>query len=416
MMLLWGDAMKRNLTAVALSSLKPKTTAYYVSDMKQDGLRVRIAPSGLLTWNVTCRIRGGGLKSISLGRCDPDGRQGMDLASARDRAAAIVKAARGGHDLIADEKSEKQAATAALTIGGMIELYGKSIASPNRAGGALRTANEIERRLKRALANKLDEPVNQVSRGDISRLLDAVSEKHPREAEKRRQSLHAMYSWALGKGYSEANPLAGSPTYGSGKPRDRSLSSDEIRTLWKWLGEGADFMPPDAIAVLKLQLCTGARVGEVSGIVANELAVEADKIIWTLPAARSKNKKERITPLVGTAREIASSALQSRPAGALFRTVDEERALRSDDMGLALNHRTRPIAHFTTHDIRRTVVSGMDELGIPLDTIAAVIGHQRGGKATQTLVRHYSRPNLDAKVEAALTAWNDHLSTIIVKS
>jgi hypothetical protein len=55
----------------------------------------------------------------------------------------------------------------------------------------------------------------------------------------------------------------------------------------------------------------------------------------------------------------------------------------------------------------------MDELGIPLDTIAAVIGHQRGSRDTRTLVRHYSRPRLDARVEAALAAWDSRLSDII---
>ncbi len=69
--------------------------------------------------------------------------------------------------------------------------------------------------------------------------------------------------------------------------------------------------------------------------------------------------------------------------------------------------------HFTTHDLRRTVVSGMDELGIALDTIAAVVGHQRGTRDTRTLIRHYSRPRLDERVEASLTAWDARLRDII---
>ncbi len=55
----------------------------------------------------------------------------------------------------------------------------------------------------------------------------------------------------------------------------------------------------------------------------------------------------------------------------------------------------------------------MDQVGIALDTIAAVVGHQRGSKAERTLVRHYARARLDDRVEAALTAWDALLRDII---
>ena len=55
----------------------------------------------------------------------------------------------------------------------------------------------------------------------------------------------------------------------------------------------------------------------------------------------------------------------------------------------------------------------MDELGIALDTIAAVIGHQRGSRDTRTLVRHYSRPRLDERIEVALSAWDTRLANIL---
>ena len=338
----------------------------------------------------------------------------MELSVARDRASAIVKAARAGRDLIDDEKRQKQADNEALTIGDLIALYSKSIASPHRTGGALRTAVEIDRRLKRALIGKLNRSADALTKSEISRLLDDVADSFPREAEKRRQSLHAMYAWAVSKGYSEVNPLLGTPSYGTGTPRDRSLTQAEIFTLWQWLEGGAGSMPRDVIAVLKLQLCIGARVGEISGMDATEFRVEDNQLIWLLPKTRSKNKRERLTPILGRAKEIITDALKVCPEGSLFRTVDGLRALRSDDVGLALNNRDRPIAHFTSHDLRRTVVSGMDELGIPLDTIAAVIGHQRGDRATRTLVRHYSRPNLNAKVEGALSAWDTQLAAILL--
>ena len=277
----------------------------------------------------------------------------------------------------------------------------------------MRSSEDIERRLKRALQNKVNSAAEDLRRSDISSILDPIAEETPREAEKRRQVIGAMYRWALAKGYVTIDPTAGSETYGQGDPRDRVLSPSEIKALWTWLDAGADRMPPDCIAVLRLQLCTGARVGEIAGMDASEIRNDGRWLLWTLPAPRSKNRNERITPIVGTARQVLEQALDHHATGPLFRTALTNRALKATDLGHALKHRILPCKHFTTHDLRRTVVSGMDEMGIALDTIASVIGHQRGSRGTRTLFRHYSRPRLDERLEAALTAWDRRLRDIV---
>src|SRR5690606_7575489 len=170
---------------------------------------------------------------------------------------------------------------------------------------------------------------------------------------------------------------------------------------------------PNCITALRLQLCTGARIGEIAGIDASELRYDGDKLIWTLPPPRSKNKQERVTPLVGKARELVEAALARRKRGNLFRTPLSDRALSSTDVGHPVINRALPWPKFNTHNLRRTVVSVMDELDISLDTIAAVVGHQRGSRDTRTLVRHYSRPKLDDRVAAALVAWDRRLMEII---
>jgi integrase len=405
--------MKKPLTALAIRALKPQAKPYYVGDAKQDGLRVRVACNGQMTWNVTVRQKGGRIVSTSLGRCDPDGRQGLDLLEARGRAAQIVKAARSGVDLVASEEEERQAQATAVNILTLIEGYSNELANPQRKGGALRTAEETRRRLKRSLATKLMATAKSINRRDLSRLLDEIAQEYPREAEKRRQAIGAMFAWAVAKGHVESSPAAGIPSYGASALKDRVLDSTELRVLWRWLQEGADGMPPDVVAVLKIQLLTGARVGEIAGMDALELEDRGSDLVWTLPAARSKNKRPHTRPLLGLAKEVVSAKRKLVDDGPLFRTLDGSRSLRSDDVGLALNHRQRPISHFTTHDLRRTVVSGLDELGVALDTIAAVIGHQRGGRDTRTLIRHYSRPNLDERIGGALALWNDHFKSLI---
>ena len=71
------------------------------------------------------------------------------------------------------------------------------------------------------------------------------------------------------------------------------------------------------------------------------------------------------------------------------------------------------MAHFTTHDLRRTVSASMVEMGLPMDTVAAVIGHELNEKATRTLARHYSPgERLKAKTDA-LTVWDARLRELI---
>jgi len=404
---------KTKLTVQFLERLKSRGHPYYVSDQLAVGLRVRVAASGTLSWNVAYRIKGESKPtSVSLGTCDPSGKEGRTLAEARERAAEIVKAAREGRNLIWEEEEAKALQKEAMTVQSLTEAYGKSIKSSMRSGGPLRTAEDIERRLKRGLKEHLFKTADKLRRADISRMLDELAEQFPREAEKRRQTIGAMYRWGISKGYVTTDPTAGSEAYGRGDPRERTLDENEIRSVWQWLKEGAGKMPPDCIEVLKLQLCVGARVSEVGGIAAEELSEQDGRLIWTLPPERSKNKRARILPLIGEAKKIIEAARMRRKRGPLFRT-STDRALNSVDLGHTIKKRPLPCADFNTHDLRRTVVAKMDEIGVSLDTIAIIVGHQRGSKDVRTLVRHYAQNYPIERIEVALKLWDARLLEIV---
>ena len=155
----------------------------------------------------------------------------------------------------------------------------------------------------------------------------------------------------------------------------------------------ASALPPFAAEILKIQLSTGARCGEVSGLCAEE--INQQEWIWGLPAPRSKNKRVRVTPLVGAARRIIEARLVVVQKGPLF-SGEKGTALTSANVGhyLLARRKKLPIDKFCTHDLRRSVATMLAEMGIPLDLVAAVIGHEAGGKDTRTLVRHYVRTDL----------------------
>jgi integrase len=275
----------------------------------------------------------------------------------------------------------------------------------------LRTALDIERRLNRALAPILHRYAHDVRRRDIRELLDTVADQGiEREAEKRRQTVGAMFRWALSQDIVETDATAGLKAYDPGTPRDRVLTVEEIESLWKWLDSSA--LPAAVADILKLELLTGARCGEISGLNAEE--IDREEWTWTLPATRSKNKRPRVTPVVGAAREIIEARLSPVKSGPLF-VAETGTVLTAAHIGhYLLARRDRlPIDRFRTHDLRRTVATQMTEMGIALDLVAAVVGHETGGRETRTLVRHYVRTDMVERKRTALQAWDRRLAEII---
>jgi integrase len=400
-----GSGLTRSnvsLTHRSIEALRPAEAPYRVSDQRCIGLAVRVAPSGVKTWDLAYRIRGSGkVRRVSLGRIAD-----VSLEKARDRANELTRAARAGRDLIAEEGESRAAAASRLTVNQLIELYVR-----RRVTGRLRTALDIERRLNRALAPILNRYADDVRRREIRELLDMAADQGiEREAEKRRQTVGAMFRWALSQDIVETDPTAGLKAYDPGTPRDRVLTVEEIESLWKWLDSSA--LPSAAADILKLELFTGARCGEISGLSAEE--IDREEWTWKLPATRSKNKRPRVTPVVGTAREIIEARLSAVKSGPLF-VSETGTALTAAHIGhYLLARRDRlPIDRFRTHDLRRTVATQMTEMGIALDLVAAVVGHEAGGRETRTLVRHYVRTDLVERKRTVLQAWDRRLAEII---
>ena len=330
----------------------------------------------------------------------------VSLERARERANELTSAARTGRDLIAEEEESRAAAATRLTVDKLIELYLR-----RRVTGRLRTAREIGRRLTRALSPILHRYADDLRRRDIRELLDAAADQGiAREAEKRRQIVGAMFRWALSQDIVETDPTAGLKAYDPGTPRDRVLSVEEIESLWKWLDSSV--LLPGIANILKLELLTGARCGEISGLCVEE--IDREGWTWVLPAARSKNKQPRVTPLLGMARQIITEQLMHVQAGPLFK-AEIGTVLTSGRVGhFLLTHREMlPIDKFTTHDLRRTVATMLTELSIPLDLVAAILGHEAGGKNTRTLVRHYVRTDMIERKIHALRLWNERLQDIV---
>jgi hypothetical protein len=66
------------------------------------------------------------------------------------------------------------------------------------------------------------------------------------------------------------------------------------------------------------------------------------------------------------------------------------------------------VSGWRLHDIRRSVASGLMDLGIARDTISSVLNHSIPGVAG-----HYLHGPMEALKAAALERWAEHLSRIV---
>lgn len=378
--------------------------AYRVPDQRAKGLAVRVATNGSKTWDLAFRITGTGqFRRMSLGKVSD-----VSLEAARRRSNEITSAARAGRDLVEEEARRAESERARVSVRQLLEAYLK-----RRVRGRLRTAREIESRLYRALGPILSKHAADIRRRDLRELFDAAfDDGFPREAEKRRQTVGAMFRWAVSQDIVDVDPAHGLVAYESGAPRDRVLSWDEIAMLWNWLG-GPD-LPLAPPTILKLQILLGARCSEVGGMRAEE--INTTNWLWTLPGSRSKNNRPRVTPLVGQAREIVSSALAENPAGPLF-TTERCHPFTSAHVGQFLINRRRsvPVSGFSTHDLRRTFATRLIELGAGSDIIAATIGHSAASsEGTKTLLRHYVWTDQVERKRRLLAYWDKIVLGVIL--
>ena len=143
-----------------------------------------------------------------------------------------------------------------------------------------------------------DMPVAEIDEDAIVRVIDEARRKgvpglerrnaEPSEARARAlfSALSVMFNWLRERRRVRTSPLAALKRPATPRSRERVLSDAEIAKFWE---ATAKIGEPFASA-LRIMLVTGARRDEVSGMRRGELNAELSA--WTLPAGRTKNKRE----------------------------------------------------------------------------------------------------------------------------
>jgi integrase len=292
----------------------------------------------------------------------------------------------------------------AMTVRQLVASY-----LDKRVRPTLRSAKAIERRFNKNVLPIIGNlPLADLHKREINRVVDPIlKRKRPVEAARCFEDVRALFRWSVARGDLDNNPMQGMQKPGEAQPRERVLSDHEIRSLWNQLPEAL----PRSKAVqriIKLCLLTGQRVGEVSGMRYDELDLDAR--LWTIPGARTKNKHKHIVPLSDLAVELIGD-----PDGEfLFPNDEGDGPLPAHAVAKTITKAQERfgLAHWTAHDLRRTVVSKMAELGIAPIVRAHIINHRSVTRAGVTL-GVYDHYNYAKEKREALALWADRLVGIV---
>jgi integrase len=210
----------------------------------------------------------------------------------------------------------------------------------------------------------------------------AVTRGRRAGANQTKHRLHAFFKWAKqpGRKLVTVNPLADLPAPGGPKvERDRFLSADEIRQVWRALDTPERFnVSRDAATALRLIVATAARPGMVAGMMGRELhdlrGPSEHGRHWSLPAARMKSGSAFISPLSGLALDLLRPYLKPDPNARLFSLGREELPIAARRIVACLG-----MNRWTPHDLRRTAATILDRKGYSLEQIGALLAHTRKG-------------------------------------
>lgn len=403
--------------------LPPSKGVVELWDSILPGLALRIGYGGKRTYTVTTRINGRQVRR-RVGTTDT-----LTLAEAREKARDILRDAAMGIDSHSKRAKERnflleQQQTARADAGTFRAVAEAWLNDTRKRGGAnLRSKRGTELRLEKHVFPKLGAlPITEITRADVSALVGTIAHKHPIAANRVLADVRRVFSWAVRNDRLDTSPAMGVDPPGEEKSRERVLNDGEIALLWR----GFDELGHPHGSVFKLLLLTGARRNEV----ARMRWAELDNGNWVLPSGRAKNNREHFWPLSTTARAILEATPRIDGSEYVFpsrRTVDrpvsnwgwvKERLdkivaeIAAKEAGEAVDTDKHGLDHWRIHDLRRTIVTQMNEaLEIEPHIIEAVVGHV-SGSAKSGIAGVYNRAAYLEQRKNALERWAQHVKGI----
>lgn len=396
---------------------KPHDGRKDYNDTVTKGLSLRVGPRGA-SWYFLRRVDGK-LVRVKLGDWPTTG-----IADARDRFGEIQDQVDQGKHPKAVQARQRAEKTDSRKIdhARLFENAAEAWADRHLPEVADQTRKMYRRALGRLLEEFRGRDIATITRGELVRFLDRLraASKSGIPANHAAATIRLLFAYGRDRLDLENNPAAGIKNPARVKRRDRVLSRAEIRILWRAC-ELAGYPYGHA---LRLALCTGQRIGEVGDIRRDDL--EGD--YWKL--SRNKTGKRIDVFLADHARAILNDCPNFGASAPFFTASGGKIGLRTDGFHNAVNRHIRPrldaaaielglwegdpekpaiAEHWTPHDLRRTVRSGLTGwAGVFPDIAERTINHAIGG-----IRANYDFADYRPHIADALCRWDQELTRIL---
>lgn len=390
------------LNDTAIKALKAKKKRYDVTD--RDGLLLEIHPTGKKVWRFRYRFNGKREK-LTLGPYPAVG-----LQEARKRRLEAEELIHKKLSPALAKKREKQALKrkggGIRTVADLGESWIEQVLRP-----ANKNAHQDETYVRRDIVPRIGSVApDDVSAADIWGCAEAVAKRgHPQAARRVRGVAKRMFDYALSLGIVRANPAATvrAVHIAPAVSRDRTLRPHEIK---QWLTAVYNSrLPRDQKLALHFLLLIPARKGEL--ILAKRMDFDANAAHWDIPAENSKNGAPIRHKLPRQAQAIAKELLKLSEHSEWL-LPSSRRLGRSHITKTTMNASLRTVeglpANAVIHDLRRTIRTGLSDLGGIPDPVAELcLNHRPKGVAGV-----YDRSERLLERGRALQKWADHIDKI----
>ena len=381
-------------------------------DGRVPGLSLRVFVTGRRGWYLKYR-QDGRQRRYKLGDYPT-----LGIADARKKAERMRVDVRDG----ADPARDRRERLGATTFRGLVEQYLTEYAAKNLAA---KTLSERERILLHRDLKPLETLIpSEVTPADIAHALDRIEGRGSHIMLNRYQTaLSAVFRWAVQRQRAGlvANPVRQLERRFSETGRDRWLSDDEIRAVWRDIA-GRDVGAPTA---MKLILVTAQRPGEVARIRWSDIKGST----WSMPKAyRKAVKGQDIAPphdvhLSDLALDIIESLKEHHCRA---KTVGRRKYVFPNPQAPDGHIKPKGISHaaqrsnrvllkadsvegrWTPHDLRRTAATHMTQMGADRLVVDKILGHK-----DTSVAGIYDRHAYWAERVNALDAWAEHLRKIV---
>lgn len=420
-----------------LRALRPAEKRQEFRDSDVRNLRIRVMPSGLITFALLVRPERGG--NTSRRRLGDYGRlkngmfkQGrLTLKDARKMAASWNVKFQTGVDPKAEEReaadrkrAEQQEGKAFQAI--VDDYLKKRVVGSDPKNPKMRRAQEVRQQLRFFADAWSKRPAKSITADDIEELLEPKAKKHPAMARNLFATLRAMFNWASRK--RDYRPLLNpcdsvdTEMFSGKSNRRRVLSHDELRLF----ARNVQRMPYPFGTLYQLLLLTGLRLNEVARAEWAEFDL-GKNMVWEIPHTRMKSKLPHIVPLTPDILEIIKSIPRPKRATFVLSTragkspisgfskVKARLATRMERSLRALARQRRgsgsgSIPRWTNHDIRRTFRTELSAMGnaIAHEVREALLAHTKKG-----IVGTYDQYQYLDERRAALPLWSNRLREIL---